>query len=116
MIENYKKRYLELCSLLDDYSKTGVKKHNKAMKELAKLFNEVNNNQGIAERLYSELMDFEDERVKSISAAHSLGMNINLIKAQDTLKYISQKSNEPLSRFNAEMTLKTWKEQGNLKF
>jgi septation ring formation regulator EzrA len=116
MIEKYKERYMELCSLLDEYSKTGVKKHNKAMKELAKLFSEVSNNQEIAEKLYSELMDSDDERVKSIAAAHSLGMNINLTKAQKTLKEISQKSNEPLSRFNAEMTLKTWKEQGYLKF
>ena len=86
------------------------------MKELAKLFYEINSNQEMAEELFNELMDFDDERVKSIAAAHSLGMNINLTKAQKTLKDISKKSNEPLSRFNAEMTLQTWKKQGYLKF
>ncbi len=86
------------------------------MKELAKLFYEISNNQEMAAELYNELMDFDDERVRSIAAAHSLGMNINLTKAQKTLKDISQKSIEPLARFNAEMTLTTWKEQGYLKF
>ena len=116
MIEKYKKRYLELCSLLDEYSKSGVKRHNKAMKELTKLYYEIGNDQALAVELYSELMDCDDERVRSIAASHSLGMNINLDKAQKTLVDISQKSNKSIARFNAEMTLKVWKQQGYLKF
>jgi hypothetical protein len=57
-----------------------------------------------------------DERVRATAAAHSLGLNVNLTKAQKVLKEIMQNSPEPLSRFNAEMTLKVWKEQGYLNF
>ncbi len=115
-MREYVKKYVELCSMLGEYTKAGVKKHNKAMKELAKLFYEISSDKKMAEELYNELMDFDDECIRATAAAHSIGMNVNLTKAQKTLRDISRNSNEPLARFSAEMTLKTWKEQGYLKF
>jgi hypothetical protein len=114
--DDYKKKYVELCMELDDYSKEGVKKHNKAMKILATLFHQLENDKKVAEVLFEQLMAFDDERVKAVAAAHSLGLNINLNKAQKTLKDIIKSSSEPLSRLNAEMTLQVWMEQGFLKF
>jgi len=116
MIEEYIKKYIELCLMLDEYNKLGVKRHNKAMKELSKLYYQLNEDKKMAEEILDKLLNFEDERIKATAAAHCLGLNINLSKAEKTLKNISQKSKEPLARFNAEMTLTTWKEQGYLKF
>ncbi len=116
MINEYMKKYIELCSELDDYSKEGVKKHNKAMKKLAKLFHKLEDDKKLAAEVYDNLMIHGDERVRATAAAHSLGLNVNLTKAQKVLKEIMRNSPEPLSRFNAEMTLKVWKEQGCLNF
>lgn len=116
MIDEYIKKYIELCFELDDYSKEGVKKHNKAMKKLAKLFRQLEDDKELATVVYDSLMNHGDQRVRATAAAHSLGLNVNLTKAQKVLKEIMQNSPEPLSRFNAEMTLQVWKEQGYLNF
>jgi hypothetical protein len=116
MIDEYMRKYVELCSDLDIYTKEGVKKHNKAMKKLAKLFHQLEDDKKLAAEVYDSLMIHVDERVRATAAAHSLGLNVNLTKAQKVLKEIMQNSPEPLSRFNAEMTLKVWKEQGYLNF
>jgi len=116
MINKYFDKYIELCLQLDDYTKEGVKKHNKAMKQLAKLFNEIKENRWLAEELYDRLLSYQDERVRAIASAHCLGMNVHIDKAKKCLENISKTSNEPLSRFSAEMTLRTWKEQGFLRF
>ena len=112
----YRYRYMKLCSMLGEYSKTGVKKHNKGMDGLTKLFYKLSENKAIAGVLLTELMDLEDENIRLIAASHSLGMNLNLTKAQTTLNDIFLSSNKPLSRLNAEMALKTWEEQGFLRF
>jgi hypothetical protein len=116
MKEEFIKKYVKLCSMLDDYNKLGVKRHNRAMNELSKLYYQLNDDKVMAEEILITLLDFEDERIKATAAAHCLGLSINLAKAEKTLKNISQKSKEPLARFSAEMILKTWKEQGYLKF
>ena len=114
--DEYIKKYIELCSELDDYSKEGVKKHNKAMRRLAKLFHQLENDKELATVVYESLMNHSNQRVRLTAAAHSLGLNVNLSLAEKVLKEISFNSHEPLSRFNAEMTLQVWKEQGYLNF
>jgi len=116
MKEEFIEKYVKLCSKLDDYTEMGVKRHNRAMKELSKLYYLLSEDKHMAEEILIILLDFDDERIKITAATHCLGLNINLTMAEKTLNNISHKSNVPLSRFNAEMILKTWKEQGYLKF
>lgn len=112
MIEEYLKRYTDLCSDLcsqaDDYTKAKVKKNNIAMKALSGLFEEVCNNVETAKSLYNKLMDYEDDRVRGTAAIHSLKMNINIKKAEWTLENLAKQSN-PISAFGAEMALKVWR-------
>jgi len=116
MVEVYLEKYVDLCLQLDEYTKAGVKRHNNAMRKLSALFSEVASDKKLAEELFSKLMMLDDERIKATAAAHCLGLNLNLKKAEETLKNIAKNSKEPLARFNAEMTLEVWKEQGYLTF
>lgn len=114
--KDFYKRFIELCLRCDTYTKKGVKEHNKAVVELSRLFHDISDSSLYAEEIYSELMDHNDERVKSTAAAHSLALGINISKAKRTLFYIAKNSKEPLNRFNAEMTLEVWEKQGYLHF
>lgn len=116
MIDGCFEKYVKLCLQLGDYGRDGVKKHNQAMKELAKIFHELKDDKKRAGNLYKQLMDHNDERVRIMAAAHSLGLNVNLVKAQKTLKKIKHDSADPETGFSAGMTLRIWQEQGYLNF
>lgn len=111
MINKEKDKFIQLCKETEDYSKNGVKKHNKAMKELLLVFNEFEKNRDLALDFYRELLDNDDERVRDHAAAHCLRMEIHLDKAQSILANISETSSNPLTKFSAGMTLNAWKDK-----
>lgn len=117
MNEEYIEKFINLCTILckkkEDYTKTNILKHNKAMKKLAEIYNKLSNDKNNAEIIYNKLMNTDDENTRAIAASHSLSLNINLDKAQEVLNNIIENNNNPFEKFNAEMTLKVWKE-GNL--
>lgn len=117
MNDNYINKFIKLCARLckkkEDYTKTNVFKHNKSMKKLAELYNELSDDKYNAEIIYNTLMNNDDENIRAIAAYHSLSLNINIDKSQEVLKNIIKNTNNPIEKFNAEMTLKAWKE-GNL--
>lgn len=114
-MDNIKNKFIELCMLRGGLTKEGVKKNNKAMDELSKIYHLFDNDISSAQHFYLELMNHKDPWVKSTSAAHSLGLNVNVDTAKKVLKSIS-KDKDPIISFNAEMTLQVWKEQGYLNF
>ena len=116
MRNDYANRIVSLCLMLDEYTTAGVKQHNKAMDGLSIIYHELEADKEYAQELYLYLMGHDDDRVKATAAAHSLGLNINVPIAKKTLIKIMRNSSKPLARFNAEMTLQVWKEQGFLKF
>ena len=109
-------QFIDLCLKCDEYTKVGVKRHNRAVKELSALYHKIEADKNFAGELYDSLLDHHDERVRSTAAAHSLGMNVNISKAESVLRDIAANSSNPFSRFNAEMTLQTWKKRGYLCF
>ena len=117
MIDNNYDKIVGLCKNLH----TGDKKaqsnlHNNAMEQLAKLYYQFEKDRKYAENLYISLMRHEDDRVRLNAAASCLALNVNITDAQKNLKQISKTNFDPSVRFEAEMTLDIWKEQGYLKF
>ncbi|MCI8361944.1 MAG: hypothetical protein HFJ41_02125 [Clostridia bacterium] len=117
MNDEYIKKFIKLCAKLckkkEDYNKTNIFKHNKSMKKLTELYKELSTDKYNAEIIYNILMTNDDENIRSIAASHSLSLNINIDKSQEVLRNIIESTNNPIEKFNAEMTLKAWKE-GNL--
>ena len=114
-MKNYLELYIYQCSLLNQgYTKSDVKAHNIAIKELAKIFYHFKEEQD--KSLFLELLRNESNQVRLMAAAHCLGLNEYIDEAQKTLKQIAKdKCNSELA-FEAQATLNVWKQQGYLKF
>ena len=115
-MENYEAQFIALCLDCDEYTKEGVRRHNRAVKKLSALYRNLEEDKSFAEELYGRLLLHSDERVRSTAAAHCLGMNIHLSEAKATLRDIAANSPAPFARFNAETTLQIWESQGFLYF
>ncbi len=115
---NYKEKYLMYCEGLCLKASTNieVQRHNKAMKNLGNLFNELKSDENINKEFLKELLQEGDERTKGLVAAHCLGLECYIAEAKKVLKeQAKNKINKELA-FDAEMTLKIWKKEGKLDF
>ena len=115
LMDSYKDRYIFYCADLNNgYTKKDVKKHNAAMKELAKLFYELKDEPDKSFLL--DLMQHNDDQTKLLVAAHCLGLNKYVEEAKAVLSVISKNKTDPVLAFEAQSTLDVWKQQGYLKF
>lgn len=66
--------------------------------------------------ILDKLISSEFPAVSSTASAYALSIGYNIGAAEENLKRISEMNDIGLTSFNAKMTLKTWKEQGYLRF
>lgn len=115
MITNYKEQYLLHCVNLNDCTnKEDVKRHNAAMKQLGKLFHQIESEED--KSFLVELLQNEDDRTKSLVAAHCLGFGVYVLEAEKVLSTLAKSKVNPILAFEAQATLDIWKQQGYLKF
>ena len=114
-MENYLELYIYQCSLLNKgYTKSDVKAHNSAMKELAKIFHHFKGEPD--KSLFLELLHNESNQVRLMAASHCLGLNEYIDEAKKTLNQIAKDKRNAELAFEAQATLDIWKKQGYLKF
>ena len=112
---NYKEQYLLHCENLNSgTTKEDIKKHNNAMRQLAKLYHKIEKENN--KTFLLELLQNSNERTQALVAAHCLGLGIYIPESKKVLTIIAKnKRNQPLA-FEAQSTLNVWKQQGYLKF
>lgn len=109
-------KYIVTASLYGDETEKGnYKEVNKLYKKLTRLYKQFESTPEIAFEALELLLRHQNNWVKLWSAAHALGLKLHIQEATETLEKISKQQPGNV-RFDAEMTLKTWKENGKLSF
>ena len=111
-MEKEKQEIINLCSNLFGETKAEVRKSNKSVDELIRIFEEVRPNEERAQRLYMDLMNYDDDKVCFEAATCCLKLKRNTKEAEKVLERISQSNPNPLIRFSAEKVLEVWRERG----
>ena len=110
--EEYVAKYINLCSKLctkpDDYTKSKITKHNKAMRELIALDDELHKDIPLAEKVYAKLLENKNTHVQLISAARCLNTNLNIDSAVKILEFIRKKGDR-MDSMDAERALRVWR-------
>lgn len=115
MMTDYKELYLLHCANLSDCTtKEDVKRHNAAMKQLGKLFYQIQDE--LDKSFLLELFSNENDRTKALVAAHCLGYGVYVSEAKKVLSSLAKSKANPILAFEAQATLDVWKQQGYLKF
>lgn len=115
MMTDYKELYLLHCANLSDCTiKEDVKRHNAAMKQLGKLFYQIQDE--LDKSFLLELLSNENDRTKALVAAHCLGYGVYVSEAKKVLSSLAKSKASPILAFEAQATLDVWKQQGYLKF
>ncbi|MBP3685778.1 MAG: hypothetical protein J6J21_01975 [Clostridia bacterium] len=111
-VEHYIERYRilssRLCRTEDDYTEAKVAKHNRAMKELNRLIEEINSDRDIALKVYETLLESTDLQVQQMAATDCLIKNMHIDRSVEILKFIS-KHGDRMSAMGAQRRLKIWK-------
>jgi len=113
--------------LLEEYIQCGViqgestltgdyKTGNKAARKLIKIYKLMEQDAQLAVYLLDTSFWHQNINVRIWAASHALGLNVKISEAIAILREISSKEDAGILGFNAEMTLKVYKEQGFLKF
>lgn len=115
MITDYKRQYLLYCAGLNDCTtKEDAKRHNAAMKQLSKLFYQV---EGESDKSFLlELLTMGNDRTKALAAAHCLGFGVYVSEAKKVLSSLAKSNANPILASEAQATLDVWKRQGYLRF
>lgn len=115
MMPDYKELYLLHCANLNDCTtKEDVKQHNVAMKQLGKLFHQLEGE--LDKSFLLELLTTENDHTKALVAAHCLGFGVYVSEATKVLSSLAKDKGNPILAFEAQATLDVWKQQGYLKF
>lgn len=92
----------------DDYLKIKTSVHNKAMRQLITLDEELRTDIPMAERIYFTLMENEDEYIQWLAAARCLRLGILVEEALKILDDIIERGDRWMV-WHAERTLKIWR-------
>ena len=108
---NYVDKYIMLCSQLcktvEDYANVKVAKHNRAVKKLIKLKEQMYADDELTEKVYKILLSYEDTHVQQSAATDCLRLNIYTNTSVKILKSIIQ-NGDRMSAMGAERTLLIW--------
>lgn len=108
-------QYLESLLIIEKSNLEGEYKiGNKEGKKIIKLFKLLEEDIDMAKEVLPSLFGHESVKVKICAAAHCLALKIFEGQAVDILEKISKLDIRVFS-FEAEMTLKVWREQGYLR-
>lgn len=91
------------------------KKHDREGAKLLKIFKMLEKDPDFAMECIDELLKSENVVVRSKGAAYCLALKRNIETAERILEEISREPSYRLYRLNAEMTLKVWREKGELQ-
>ena len=111
-IIKYANDYIRYGSELNDCTnKEDVKRHNKAMNKLSKLYRVVKE---LDEKGFLlDLLRHENPRVRRIVAAHCLGMNCYINEALRTLNEIIKANTNRHDVFTAQSIIEVWEKQNH---
>lgn len=115
---------LENEDIINTYIKIGIeeyeaiksedfKRTNKNYPKLVKVYKFLEKNISIAKEIFPRLLKYENINVREIASAHCLALGIYADEAEGILTQIANDHENKVLAFEAEMTLKVWKE-GNL--
>lgn len=113
-VEKEKQKIINLCSNLFGETKSEIKRNNKSVDELIRIFEELRSDEERAQRLYMDLMNYDDDKVCFEAATCCLKLKRNTKEAEKVLERISRLNPNPLIRFSAEKVLEVWRERGCL--
>lgn len=108
-------------TITNQYIKSGVigyettlngdyKKGNKEYTKIKKVYQYLEKNIDVAKQVLPSLFNYENVEVRSIVSAHCLALGIFIKEAEEILNSIANDKKNGIFSFNAEMTLKVWKE------
>jgi hypothetical protein len=89
--------------------------NNREGKKIINLFKHLENNLQLAMDTLPVLFDNENVVTRTKAAAHCLALNIYINEAEKVLENACQDKNNGIFGFNAEMTLKVWRDNGFLQ-
>jgi hypothetical protein len=108
-------QYIETCDILKETTLTGdYKRGNREGKNVVRIFKILENNTELANNTLPQLFNNANVATRSKAAAHCIALNIRVNEAEEVLDEISRDKGYGIFRFNAEMTLKVWREDGYL--
>ncbi|GHU83106.1 hypothetical protein FACS1894196_2470 [Clostridia bacterium] len=114
--QNVVEQYVETCQILKETALSGdYKRGNKEGRKIVKMFRILENNIELANLSLPKLFCNKNVVTKSKAAAHCIALNIRVSEAEKILEEVANDDSYGIFRFNAEMTLKVWREQGYLK-
>jgi hypothetical protein len=91
------------------------KTNNREGRKLLKIYRMFEQNPEFAKECIEELLDSENVVVRIEAASYCLALQQDVKIAERILEEISSDHNYGIFRFNAEMTLKVWREKGELQ-
>lgn len=91
------------------------KKHDREGAKLLKIFKMLEKDPDFAMECVDELLKSENVVVRSKGAAYCLALKRNIETGEKILEEISREPAYRLYRLSAEMTLKVWREKGELQ-
>ena len=91
------------------------KKHDREGAKLLKIFKLLEKDPDFAMECIDELLKSENVVVRSKGAAYCLALKRNVETAERILEEISRDPSNRIYRLNAEMTLKVWRQKGELQ-
>ena len=112
-MEDIKEKYIQYFNEIGEVCLTDYRKNNQLYNKAAKLFQNIEHDRELAERLFDELLNNDNPYVRLGVAVHSISLGLHLNRCKRVLKDIKRKCDGYL-QLSADMTLETWKEQGYL--
>ena len=112
IIEIFEKscRIIYDCTLSGEYKMT-----NKEAKRLISLFKKFEKEPELAHKCIDKLLSSNNVVARTKAAAYCLALDYKIDVAVNVLYEISQNVDNGIFGFNADMTLKVWKQQGYIK-
>lgn len=92
------------------------KTNNKEGKKITQVSKYLEKNLELAADTLPLLFDNENAVTRTKAAAHCLALKIHIDRAEKILEDAANDDKNGIFGFNAQMTLKVWKQQGYLKF
>ena len=91
------------------------KANNREGRKLLKIYKMFESNREFAKECIRDLLDSNNVVVRIEAASYCLALRQDVRLAEQVLEEISSNQNYGIFRFNAEMTLKVWREKGKLQ-
>jgi len=104
------KKYIEYATIHRQASDEGnYRIANRAYRELSKIYHNICTDKQYAEIFLKDMLQSKNIGVQLWAATHSLGLQVNLSMAIETLEVISGMEKIGLVSFSARVTLEQWK-------